>query len=82
MEIVELLRRDAEACARSINPPHKGSSPDDYLSGMAANEIGRLRAAFRVNMLRYGATDAEIDAVLYPNGVVHQFEILWASRFR
>lgn len=27
-------------------------------------EIGRLRAAFRVNMLRYGATDVEIDRVL------------------
>lgn len=28
------------------------------------NEIQRLRAAFRINMLRLGAEDAEIDGVL------------------
>lgn len=28
-------------------------------------EIGRLRVALRVNGLRYGATDAEIDEVIY-----------------
>jgi predicted nuclease with TOPRIM domain len=31
-----------------------------------SNEIGRLRTALRVNALRHGATDAEINAVLYP----------------
>lgn len=30
-------------------------------------EIERLRAALRVNGLRWGCTDAEIDAVLYPS---------------
>lgn len=30
----------------------------------AEREVGRLRTAFRVNMLRFGGTDAEIDAVL------------------
>lgn len=29
-------------------------------------ELATLRTAFRVNMMRFGATDAEIDAVLYP----------------
>jgi hypothetical protein len=29
-------------------------------------EIGRLRAAVRVNALRHGATDAEINAVIFP----------------
>lgn len=29
------------------------------------DEIGRLRVALRVNALRHGATDAEIDAVIY-----------------
>jgi hypothetical protein len=31
-------------------------------------EIGRLRVAVRVNALRQGATDADIDAALYPDG--------------
>ncbi len=27
-------------------------------------EVGRLRTAFRVNMMRFGGTDAEIDRIL------------------
>lgn len=33
---------------------------------LAAAEIGRLRTALRVNALRWGHTDAEIDAILNP----------------
>lgn len=30
------------------------------------SEIGRLREALRINALRWGFSDAEIDAILYP----------------
>jgi len=55
------------------------ASPEGELLAEAANyiegatdslrehmlEVGRLRTALRVNGLRYGATDAEIDEVIY-----------------
>lgn len=48
-------------------------NPNDYGTWItvaelneAADEIERLRAAFRVNALRAGFTHADVDAVLFP----------------
>lgn len=32
-------------------------------------EVGRLRAALRVNALRWGYDDKEIDKIIYPDGL-------------
>ncbi len=55
---------DGDAC-------YLGIKKEDTAEWQAADkierlerEVGRLRTAFRVNMLRFGGTDAEINAVL------------------
>lgn len=75
-ELLELAEHDAEerdwrsganafaALAKGI----RALAPADALAAVEElrAEIGRLRAIIRVNGLRSGATDAEIDALLYP----------------
>jgi hypothetical protein len=59
-DIVERLRDRADSYDQS--GPSASHTAD--LLREAADEIERLRAALRVNGLRWGHTDAEIDAVL------------------
>jgi hypothetical protein len=40
----------------------------------AEKELGRLRLAIRVNGLRWGATDEQIDALLYPEAIPDRSE--------
>lgn len=59
----ERARLQTESCHECANLLIKG-----------ADEIRRLRAAFRVNGLRWGHTHAEIDAILDPPVVTTGYE--------
>lgn len=52
--------------SQALNRMRDDSTWKDMVIKAADQEMGRLREALRVNALRWGATDTEINAVLHP----------------